>query len=164
LLPLLPLDGGRLAQHFLGNGLGIFRANRLLLRFGRGAAIVVSVLGFLQILLFSYNITLLCAGIYLWRKNASLQAQLRMEAFLTLQKKPAVLCGERGKRKYKVKTLAVPADMTVAQALERLGWSYIREFNIDGVPVREERLLAFVLSPRHESAAHALAMPINSIL
>ncbi|MCL2187264.1 MAG: hypothetical protein FWC16_04100 [Defluviitaleaceae bacterium] len=147
LLPLLPLDGGRLTQHFLGNAVGVLRANRFLLRFGRGAAIFIAVLGFFQILLFSYNITLLCAGIYLWRKNVTLQTELRMEAFLTLQKKSAVLRGTRGKSRYKIKPLRVPAEMPLARAIERCGWSYMREFYVEGIIIREEEVLAQLFAP-----------------
>jgi len=162
LLPLLPLDGGRLAQHFLGNMFGALRANRFLLRFGRGAAIIISVLGFVQIILFSYNITLLCAGIYLWRKNATLQAELRMEFFLTMQKKSAILRGVRNINKYKCKRLTVPAEMPLAHAIDRLGWSYLCEFWVEGTPIREEILLAHLFSPQRESIAETLAVPMGT--
>jgi Zn-dependent protease len=160
LLPLLPLDGGRLVQHFLGNWLGILRANRLLLKLGRGAAIVLAGLGFIQILLFSYNITLLCAGIYLWRKNATLQAELRLECFLTLQKKYAVLRGLRRKNKVKVKILSIPPEMPVIYAVERLGWSYMRVFKAADAIIREEDLLSYILSPEQASVSEALNMPV----
>jgi stage IV sporulation protein FB len=164
LLPLLPLDGGRIAQHFLGNGFGILRANRFLLRVGRIAAIGIAVLGLVQIILFSYNITLLLAAIFIWRKNTTLQALLRMECFLTLQKKPALLRGIRGRDKYRVKSRAVPADMPIKRAVEKLGWSYIREFVIDGIPVREEKLMAFIFSTEQPSITDALNMPIRVLL
>jgi Zn-dependent protease len=163
LLPFLPLDGGRLVQHFLGNGLGILRANRFLVRFGCGAAVVLAVLGFVQIVLFSYNITLLCAAIFLWRKNITMQAQLRMECFLTLQKKPGVLGGVRGRDKYKVKTLVLPPETPIIRAVERLGWSYIREFVVNDRPIREEKLLAFVFSPGQFCVSDILNMPIGML-
>ena len=146
LLPLLPLDGGRLTQHFLGNIFGILRVNRFLLRFGRGVAIVLAGFGFIQIVLFSYNITLLLVAIFLWRKNASLHATLRLECFLTLQKKSAVLHGPRGYGKFKVKKTKIKPEKTVLNALERLGWSHIREFHINGKKLREEVLLHYIFS------------------
>ncbi|MCL2604394.1 MAG: hypothetical protein FWD90_07940 [Defluviitaleaceae bacterium] len=164
LLPLLPLDGGRLVQHVLGNGFGILRANRFMLRFGRICAVALAVLGLVQIILFSYNITLLCAAIFIWRKNVVMQAQLRMECFLTLQKKPALLRGSRGKRKHKVKILSIPADTPLMYAVERFGWSYIREFNVEGKPVREETIMSFIFSPYRPSVSESLAMPIGALV
>jgi stage IV sporulation protein FB len=164
LLPFLPLDGGRLFQLFLGNRLGILRANRLLLLVGRVAAVLVILLGFVQITLFHFNATLLCAGIFLWRKQKNLRVGLRMECFLTLQKKPAVLRGQRGRGRFKVKPLAVPVDMPVLKAVERLTWSHVKDFTIDGQSLREEKLLAFIFSPDRPSISASLTMPIGAVI
>ncbi|MCL2499420.1 MAG: site-2 protease family protein [Defluviitaleaceae bacterium] len=164
LLPLLPLDGGRLVQHFLGNRFGILPANRFMLRFGRVFSVVLAVLGIIQIILFSYNITLLCAAIFLWRKNMTMQTQLRMECFLTLQKKPALLRGPRGKHRYRIKTFAVPAEMPIQRAVERFGWSYMCEFTVEGKPVREEEIMSFIFSPYRPSISESLAMPIAALV
>jgi Zn-dependent protease len=164
LLPLLPLDGGRLLQYFLGNLFGILRANRFMLRFGCICAVILAAAGMVQIILFSYNVTLLCAAIFIWRKNMTMHTQLRMECFLTLQKKPVLLRGVRGRDKYKVKSLAVPADMPLIRAVERFGWSFIREFSVDGKPVREEKILTFIFSPCRPSVSESLAMPIGTLV
>jgi len=164
LLPILPLDGGRLVQHCLGNVFGIIRTNRFLLRFGRGVAIVLAGFGFIQIVLFSYNITLLLIAIFLWRKNASLHAVLRLECFLTLQKKSAVLHGPRGYGKFKIKSTKIKSEKTVLQAVERLGWSHMREFNINGKPLREEKLLHYIFSATGASFPSVLAVPIGRLV
>lgn len=167
LLPFLPLDGGRIAQHFLGNIFGILRANRFLIRLGKTVAVVLAALGIIQIILFSYNFTLLLAAIFLWRRNKSIQPELRMECFMTLLKKARVLRGDRGKKQIKTKPLILSAETPVSRALERLGWSYIREFRIrqtDGTmsSLNEEELLSRVFSPAHVELAVVPAMPIGA--
>jgi stage IV sporulation protein FB len=168
LLPVLPLDGGRIAQHFLGNMFGALRANRFLLRSGRMAAAVLVLLGFVQIAFFSYNITLLCVAVFLWRKNNSLKTGLRLETFLFLQKKPVSLRGERGKKKVKTKTLTVPCHLPVARALDRLGWSFFRAFRIrfednQYITVNETTLLSYVFSAAGINGAAILHNPVGAL-
>jgi len=169
LLPFLPLDGGRVAQYFLGNWIGVLRSNRVLLRIGRVAAILLSMLGFVQITLFSYNPTLLLAAIFLWRKNTSMQAPLRAESMLTLLKKPTILLKKRGKPLYKEKHLHIHQDMTVARALERLTWSHFCVFhtNIDlygAATVREAELLTYIFSSSKRDISTALSTPISEVV
>ena len=167
LLPILPLDGGRLAQHFLGNTCGILRANRFLLRFGRVIAALLMLAGVVQGVLFSFNITLLIAGIFLWRANGKLRAALRMEFYLSMQKKQTALCGERGKTAAKVKPLTIAADMPIARVLERLGWSYFRLFYVKSgdvcVEIHEAALLNYVFDDRNEDTPAKLAQPIAEV-
>jgi len=167
LLPLLPLDGGRIVQHFLGNGIGILRSNRFHLRVGLYVAILLVILGFVQILLFSYNPTLLLVAIFLWRKNTAMQAPLRAECMLTLLKKPKILINKRTQPKEK--HLRVSQDMTVSRALERLTWSHFCVFQTDidlygAATIHESELLTFILSPKQRDVAAALAAPISSVV
>jgi hypothetical protein len=119
---------------------------------GKVAAVLMLVLGIVQMILFSYNITLICAAVFLLRKNTSMQSELRLEAFQILQKKPVTLCGERGKKTAKIKTLTVSGKFTVARALDRLGWSYLRIFKIktdkdEYLIFDEPALLSHLFSP-----------------
>ena len=135
MLPMFPLDGGRLAQLFLGNRIGILRANRVLLRVGPAAGLVLIAFGLLQLILYPWNITLLCAGIYIRRKNKELPTALYWECLQSLQAK--------ANKVLPTKKIILPQDITVKRALEYLGWDYFAEIQIGKKSyISEKELLA----------------------
>lgn len=136
LLPVLPLDGGRLLQLFLGNRMGILRANRLLLRAGPVIGGILIGLGLVQAVLYPWNITLLCAGVYIRRKNVELPPLLYWECVKALQSKE--------KSQMPVKKIILPRNTTVKRAVEYLGWDYIAEIYIDTIGwVSEDELMKY---------------------
>ncbi|MCL2365201.1 MAG: hypothetical protein FWC71_11115 [Defluviitaleaceae bacterium] len=168
LLPILPLDGGRLMQHFLGNRVGILRCNRFMLRMGRVAAILLMLLGFVQITLLSYNPTLLLAAVFMWRKNMSMAPPLRAECMMTLLKKPSVLLKKRHKPSDKEKHIRARPNMTVSRALERLTWSRFCVFHVknqagETIIVREAELLSYLFAPMQRDIAAVLAAPLATV-
>ena len=137
LLPVLPLDGGRLAQLFLGNRIGIIRANRILLKAGPAVGGVLMVLGIAQAILYPFNLTMLCAGVYIRRKNTQLKPQLYWECIKALQAKD--------KNNMPTKKIILPKDTTVAQAVEHLGWDYFAVIHIgDDRCIPEDELLKYI--------------------
>jgi len=127
LLPALPLDGGRIFHQFLANRFGMLRANRFMLKFGLGIGYALMALGFLQMILYSYNITLLCAGLYIKQQNREIATRLQMEffQFLHAKKDPA-----RG-RLMPTKHVRVFYDTTLKAALARLTMDHFVEFCIE---------------------------------
>ena len=138
LLPVFPLDGGRLVQLVLGNRIGVLRANRLLLKIGLAAGYVLIGLGLVQAVLYPWNITLVCAGVYIRRKNKQLPPQLYWECIRALQAKD--------KRLLPTKKISLPKNTTVMQAVEYLGWDYYAEIHIGSGWVSEDELLMLLLS------------------
>jgi len=116
MLPVFPLDGGRLIQLLLGNRIGILRANRLLLKTGPLVGGLLIGLGLVQAVLYPYNITLLCAGIYIRRKNIQLPLPLYWECIQTLQAKD--------KKQMRTKKIILPKETSVTRAVEYLGWDH----------------------------------------
>ena len=139
LLPVFPLDGGRLVQLFLGNRIGILRANRLLLKTGPVLGSVLIALGVVQAVLYPWNITLLCAGVYIHRKNKQMPTQLYWECIKALQAKTT--------RPLPTKKIILPKDTTLKQAVEYLGWDYFAEIQVGaGCYISEKELLESILS------------------
>jgi len=126
LLPILPLDGGRVLHQFLSNRIGMRPANRLMTRFGLGVGIVLMFLGFVQVVLYNYNITLLCAGIYIKRQNVEMKSLLQMEFFKILSAKNA----SASARLMPVKIAYVSSDATLKRAMDYLRMDYFTEFYI----------------------------------
>jgi stage IV sporulation protein FB len=143
LTPVLPLDGGRLTHQFLSNRIGIIRANRFITRLGTVVGWAFILLGLVQVVLFPYNITLLCAGVFIRKKNKTLAPELQAAFHQALDGKnsPArarTLC---------VKEIPIPAETPIKQALERLASDYFITFYINGKksqPLREQTLVNHV--------------------
>jgi stage IV sporulation protein FB len=143
LMPVLPLDGGRILLQFLGNKYGILRAGRLVKRLGILLSYVFIFFGILQILFFPYNLTLFCAGIFLLKKNKKIASELHAAFHLALAGKNS----PNRARILPVKKIALPAEIGIKYAMERLAFDYFITFYIDAKsdrPLREEKLLKYI--------------------
>ena len=65
LLPIYPLDGGRILQIFLTNKFGILNGNKILLRFSKVGIKFLIFTGFIQVILYPFNVSLILVGLYL---------------------------------------------------------------------------------------------------
>lgn len=143
LLPALPLDGGRIFHQFLSNRIGMLRANRFMIKLGLCLAYVLMALGLLQMILYSYNITLLCAGLYIKQQNRGMKPRLQLEffQFMNAKKSPA-----RG-RLMPARRVRVTYDTTIKAALARLTPDHFTEFYIEKEcrTVTEAALLEYIL-------------------
>jgi len=126
LVPVLPLDGGRIAHQFLSNRIGILRANRIMIRLGLCVGITLMFLGFAQVVLYNYNITLLCAGMYIKRQNRAMKPRLQMEFFKALEAKNAPARA----RLMPVKMVMIHEDASVKYAIDKLTMDHLTEFYI----------------------------------
>lgn len=81
LLPIYPLDGGRLILSLLGYNIGVLNANNIMIKISRIFSIILIILGIVQMILFSYNISLLCIGIYLIKLNKKEHLKLMYEFY-----------------------------------------------------------------------------------
>ncbi|MCL2197893.1 MAG: site-2 protease family protein [Defluviitaleaceae bacterium] len=126
LLPALPLDGGRLLHQFLGNRIGILRANRFMLRLGVAVSRIFILLGIVQAVLFPFNISLLLAGIFIRKKNKTLPPELEVAFHLAIEGKNHI----NRARTLPVKEIKIPPDTEIKKALERLSIDYFINFYI----------------------------------
>ena len=69
LLPVYPLDGGRIFSVFLNMRCGILYSNRILTKLSAAVSCIFIFVGIVQLVLFPYNISLLCIGVYLLKIN-----------------------------------------------------------------------------------------------
>ena len=141
LLPVFPLDGGRLAQLFLGNRVGVLRANRVLLKAGPVVGGALMALGLAQAILYPWNITLLCAGVYIRRKNKQLPPTLYWECINALQSKDKI--------HMPTKKIILPKHTPAIKAVEYLGWDYFAEIHIEGGRIVSEEELLLHLTAKY---------------
>jgi stage IV sporulation protein FB len=142
LTPVLPLDGGRILWQFLGNRVGILRASRYLKKLGMAVAWCYIFLGMVQAVLFPFNITLLCAGIFILKKNKTIQPELQAAFHAALDGKNSA---ERA-RTLPIKTIKISPETPIKEAFERLAGDYFIEFQMQKKqrPLRERTLLEYI--------------------
>ncbi len=70
-LPIFPLDGGRFFAYILGSNIGDLKASIILKKLSLFISFTLFLLGFIQMVLYPYNITLLCLSIYFIKVNKS---------------------------------------------------------------------------------------------
>ncbi|MCL2372182.1 MAG: site-2 protease family protein [Defluviitaleaceae bacterium] len=139
LLPMLPLDGGRMLQQFLANRLGMLRADRLLRWLGLALSLFLILLGLLQIILFYYNFTIFLAGVYIWRWNKKNRPAQKVEFFRWMATKQTKL------RRMPIKRPKIEPTTTLSKALEKLRLDYYTAFRVNGATISETELLKHVL-------------------
>jgi len=127
LLPILPLDGGRIFHQFLSNRIGILRANRFMLKLGAVAVYLFFILGFVQVIFFPFNISLLLAALYLRQQNKHMKTTLKMEffRFVDAKKSYAKL------RLMPVRYIMLPGKISLKFAMERITIDHFTFFCIN---------------------------------
>jgi len=141
LLPILPLDGGRIFHQFLSNRIGIIRANRFMLKFGAAAVYLFFVLGFVQTIFFPFNISLLLAALYLRQQNKQMKTTLQMDffCFVDAKKLPSKL------RLMPIRHVTLPPNTQLKFAMERITIDHFTFFRInEGEKFSEKDLMAQV--------------------
>ena len=136
LLPIFPLDGAKLLQLFAGNRIGVMPANRMILKVGFWCCVALMALGVVQVILFAPNITMLCAGFVLWRRNRGLQVELTGEFYIALlNKKPPL----------PVKLVYVEKSQPIAAVVDAMGWDNILMLCVDSKIVSEKQIVDYVI-------------------
>lgn len=144
LLPVYPLDGGRLLHYILGCYIGVLRANRVQSYLSRAVAAAVFLLGFVQTVLCCYNVSLICIGLYLLKINRREYINMTFAFYRSViyrsDKKVLAVRGIMAGEGIKLKTLVY-----------RLGWDYytiiyIRDKNGSCTrSINEEELISYIM-------------------
>ncbi|MCL2388095.1 MAG: hypothetical protein FWC89_11200 [Defluviitaleaceae bacterium] len=143
LTPALPLDGGRIALQFLGNRIGLLRANRIIILLGVIVSYFFLGLGIVQVILFPFNISLLMAAIFIKWKNKSIATELEAAFYRAMEGKNH----QDRARNLPVIEIEIPSDTQIKQALERLAGDYFITFLVDGHRhIREQQLIHHVFT------------------
>ena len=158
LLPAYPLDGGRLLRFLLANPMGVIPANRMIMKISAFLSWALICLGFVQVILYPFNISLLCIGFYLG------QVGKKEYVFMTYEFYRSIIASDskiKNARERPVKPLMVSAQADIQTLLYRLCWDYVYVFYITGngaeyTVVTEQALLAYVMTHGLHGQAEAL--------
>lgn len=144
LLPVYPLDGGRLLHYILGCCLGVLRANRVQSFLSRLTAMCIIGAGFVQMVLYGWNISLLCIGIYLYKINRREYINMTFAFYRSIMHR-------NDKKVVGVRGIVAGEAIKLKTIVYRLGWDYytvvyVRDKNgVCNVSISEEELIAYVM-------------------
>lgn len=138
LLPIYPLDGGRIFYYILCRVLGILRAGRVMLYVGTVLSCFIMLLGFLQLLMFNCNISLLCMGLYLFKTNKREYINKSFGIYkLILNIKPI--------NALKLNFIYVNTNTAVKEILFRLSWDYYLIAYGENTFINQEEIINYIL-------------------
>lgn len=115
ILPIYPLDGAKIYINVFSYFKGYLSSVKAILKLGKYVSILIIIIGFIQMILFPFNILLYSMGIYLYKKNNDLLfSQLCLMFYRNLEQKYLI------KNKLKVNHIFFNKDTTVQEVLNKL--------------------------------------------
>lgn len=84
LLPIYPLDGGKITHLILSNIVGILNANDMIIIISKIFIVCMFILGAIQIILYPFNISIICVAFYLKANLKKEEFNLSLEFFRSI--------------------------------------------------------------------------------
>lgn len=119
ILPIYPLDGGRLCQIILGNNIGVINANKLLINISKVTYKLLFILGLIQVVLYPFNISILCLSVYLNNINEKEYMHIIFNFYkdVILKKNKLTI-----NKQLPLKFIIMDKTCLVSSVINRLGW------------------------------------------
>lgn len=141
LLPLYPMDGGKIFHYISAYFMGVLRGNLLAVKLSITLSICIMAAGTVQLALYPPNLSLLCLGLYFYRLNRSNTTNLTYNFYKTIVNK-------RDNKIMPVRSISTSAKMDIKAVLYRMGWDYytivyIRRNNAI-IAVNEDAVLQYI--------------------
>lgn len=125
LLPIYPLDGGKLLFIFLGNRLGIIKSIKYIKFITKAGVGALFFLGFIQLVLFPLNFSLLAIGAFLLSVFEREKSSMVFSYYRCMMYK-----SERLRNGIKAKTAAVGSESAVADVEPIFTWDYFHIIHV----------------------------------
>lgn len=119
ILPIYPLDGGKICHIILGNSIGVMNANRILMDIGEIITILIFILGVVQAIFFPFNISLICLSIYLYKVSKKEYANMTFEFYRTIVLN---LSKVSMRKKLELKSIVIDKSTPMSVVIDMLGW------------------------------------------
>ncbi|MBQ6555826.1 MAG: site-2 protease family protein [Firmicutes bacterium] len=142
LLPVYPLDGGKILHYLISYFTGVLRGNIFTVKLSLVLSLTLIGAGMVQLALYPPNISLLCIGIYFYKLNKASRINLTYTFYKSIIYK-------NDNKIMPVRCMTASGKMDIKALVYRLGWDYytlvyVREGDTL-IPVSEETLLAHIL-------------------
>lgn len=148
IMPIYPLDGGRLMHTLFSDIIGVLNSNDLILKISKVFIIIIIMLGIIQVVLYPYNISLICIGLYLQSNIKKEEFNLCLNFFEVIFLKGAFIDKNGG---ISTKMVTVSENVTINNVLKYLKSSSLcRIYIVDKQQkclgdITESQLLNYVL-------------------
>lgn len=147
-LPIYPLDGGKALHLFLANTIGVLNANDVVINISRIFIVIMGILGIIQVILYPYNISLICIAVYLRNIIKNEVLNLSLEFFSNIFSKTEFIYKYGIMRTY---IITVSEDILIKDILRYLKSNSIcriyivdKQFNLIG-NITENELIGFIV-------------------
>ncbi len=121
LIPAFPFDGGRILQMVLGNLNGILNANKIIVKISSVVSWILVLVGILQVVLFPFNISIFCCGIYLRKIIQTEKLKMTFEFYKNMVAKSTKI---KNGNIVKVKTLVVAENISEREIVQHFSFDY----------------------------------------
>ena len=119
ILPVYPLDGGKIWQIVLGNSIGVMNANRILMSVSKVVNALIFLVGLIQAVLFPFNVSLICLAIYLHKINEKEYMNMTFEFYRSVilnYNKVGI------KKQLPLKFIVMDKSSSISLVINRLSW------------------------------------------
>ena len=138
MLPVYPLDGGKICHIILGNTIGVMNTNKILMRVGKVITKLMFVIGLVQVILFPFNISLICLSVYLNKVSEKEYENMTFEFYKTVVLN---LNKVSMKKQLKLKSIVIDKSNPMSVVIDRLGWD-----NFHIVHVAEKNQILYTIN------------------
>lgn len=122
LLPVFPLDGGRIAHGFFSAKFGLLRANKFFMKLGRILFLCLFAIGLVQVILYPYNVSIVCVSVYLNKISRKEYIDNTFQFYMHID--------DDDDRPREIKTVAVTKKTRLKYLLRRLDYEHVHEFHV----------------------------------
>lgn len=119
ILPIYPLDGGRICQIILSNTIGVINGYKALSLISKVINIVLFLLGIIQVILYPFNISLIILSIYLHKINEKEYMYMTFNFYKNIIKKADKI---KLKNHLPLKCIVMDKSNTINTVINKLCW------------------------------------------
>lgn len=127
LLPIFPFDGGRISQCILSHKMGVIPAGKFIASLSSVFSNIIIFLGFIQVIAYPLNISLLCMGLYLSKVYKTEYLNITFEFFRNLIIRDIKL---KQQKIIPIKIMIADNKTEIKELLYKISWDYYYLYHI----------------------------------
>lgn len=116
-LPVFPLDGGRILYSILSDFIGCMNASKVVGKIGRVVSVLCFAAGMIQVVLYPYNVTLVCISQFIKTLSTRESTERMIEVYNAVILNEKDVCGKHRRRK---RTIQLREDDEIISAFNSL--------------------------------------------